>query len=87
MAKNTQIKKRIRQSLSRNRRNSSLRSMLRTAIRRLREAVQSKDISRAKPFFCKATKVIDRVACKKIIHKNKAAREKSRLSSLLKSIT
>lgn len=86
MANTAQARKRARQSVARNMHNSSLRSMLRTAIKRVRSAIDSGDKAAAADVLQKATSVIDRVADKNIIHKNKAARHKSRLSAAIKSL-
>lgn len=86
MANTAQARKRARQSVARNMHNSSLRSMLRTAIKRVRSAIDSGDKVAAAEVLQKATSVIDRVADKNIIHKNKAARHKSRLSAAIKSL-
>jgi len=86
MANTVQARKRARQSVERNKHNSSLRSMLRTAIKRVRQAVDAGDQTAANEVFRKATSVIDRVADKNIIHKNKAARHKSRLAAAIKAI-
>jgi small subunit ribosomal protein S20 len=63
-----------------------MRSMLRTAIKRVRQAVDAGDKAAANDVFKQASSVIDRVADKQIIHKNKAARHKSRLSAAIKAI-
>jgi small subunit ribosomal protein S20 len=60
--------------------------MFRTAIKRVRTAIESGDKAAAADVLQKATSVIDRVADKNIIHKNKAARHKSRLSAAIKSL-
>jgi small subunit ribosomal protein S20 len=86
MANTAQARKRARQSVALNKHNSSLRSMLRTAIKRVRTAIETGDKSAAADILQKATSVIDRVADKNIIHKNKAARHKSRLSAAIKSL-
>lgn len=86
MANTAQARKRARQSVARNMHNSSLRSMLRTAIKRVRSAIDTGDKAAAAEVLQKATSVIDRVADKNIIHKNKAARHKSRLSAAVKSL-
>ena len=86
MANTAQARKRARQSVALNKHNSSLRSMLRTAIKRVRTAIESGDKSAAADILQKATSVIDRVADKNIIHKNKAARHKSRLSAAVKAL-
>ena len=86
MANTAQARKRARQSVALNKHNSSLRSMLRTAIKRVRTAIETGDKSAAADILQKATSVIDRVADKNIIHKNKAARHKSRLSAAVKAL-
>ncbi|MDP4836361.1 MAG: 30S ribosomal protein S20 [Burkholderiales bacterium] len=86
MANTAQARKRARQSVALNMHNSSLRSMLRTAIKRVRSAIDTGDKAAAAEVLQKATSVIDRVADKNIIHKNKAARHKSRLSAAIKSL-
>jgi len=86
MANTAQARKRARQSVARNKHNSSLRSMLRTSIKRVRSAVAAGDQTAAVAVFQKTTSVIDRVADKNIIHKNKAARHKSRLAAAIKAM-
>ena len=85
MANTAQARKRARQSVALNKHNSSLRSMLRTSIKRVREAIEAGDKAAANLVLQKTTSIIDRVADKNIIHKNKAARHKSRLSAAIKS--
>ena len=86
MANSAQARKRARQAETRRARNVSLRSEFRTAIKSVRKAVQSGDKAQAQEAFAKAQKVIDRIADKGIVHKNKAARDKSRLSAAVKAI-
>jgi len=86
MANTAQARKRARQSVARNKHNASLRSTLRTAIKRVREAIAAGDQTAASTVFQKSTSVIDRIADKNIIHKNKAARHKSRLSAAIKAM-
>lgn len=86
MANTAQARKRARQSVARNKHNASMRSMLRTSIKRVRQAVDAGDKATAEEIFRKATSMIDRVADKNIIHKNKAARHKSRLAAAVKSL-
>lgn len=86
MANTAQARKRARQSVARNKHNASMRSMLRTSIKRVRQAVEAGDKAAAEEIFRKASSVIDRVADKNIIHKNKAARQKSRLAAAVKSL-
>lgn len=86
MANTAQARKRARQSVARNMHNSSLRSMLRTSMKRVRAAISAGDKVEANEALRKTTSVIDSVADKKIIHKNKAARHKSRLNAAVKAI-
>jgi len=86
MANSAQARKRARQSVARNKHNASLRSMMRTAIKRVRAAIAAGDKAAATQVLQSATSVIDRVADKNIIHKNKAARHKSRLSAAIKAL-
>ena len=86
MANTAQARKRARQSVALNKHNSSLRSMLRTSIKRVREAIEAGDKAAANLVLQKTTSIIDCVADKNIIHKNKAARHKSRLSAAIKSL-
>lgn len=86
MANTAQARKRARQAVVRNKHNSSLRSMLRTSIKRVRQAIETGDKAAATVVFQKTTSVIDRIADKNIIHKNKAARHKSRLASAIKAL-
>ena len=87
MANTAQARKRARQSVRSNAHNSSLRSTLRTAIKSVRKAIAAGDKAAAATVFRSATSTIDRIADKKIIHKNKAARHKSRLSAALKALS
>jgi len=86
MANSAQARKRARQSVARNQHNASLRSMLRTSIKRVRQAIAAGDKAVATEVFQKTTSVIDRIADKNIIHKNKAARHKSRLAGAIKAL-
>ncbi|NYT59508.1 30S ribosomal protein S20 [Alcaligenaceae bacterium] len=86
MANTAQARKRARQSVERNKHNASLRSMLRTSIKRVRQAIEAGDKAIAAEVFQKTTGIIDRVADKNIIHKNKAARHKSRLAAAVKAL-
>lgn len=86
MANTAQARKRARQADARNKHNASLRSMMRTSIKRVRHAIEAGDKEAANASFIKATSALDRVADKNIIHKNKAARHKSRLAAAIKAI-
>ena len=79
MANTAQAKKRARQAETHRLRNASLRSMLRTYIKRVVKAIGSGDKAKAESEYQTAVPVIDRMARKGLIHSNKAARHNSRL--------
>jgi small subunit ribosomal protein S20 len=87
MANSAQARKRARQATEANLRNSALRSKLRTAIKAVRKAIDTGDQAKANEVFKQSAKTLDIIADKKIIHKNKAARHKSRLASAIKSLS
>jgi len=76
-------KKRLRQDEKRRLRNRSARSTLRSAIKGFQSAAAEGDAEAKDTRFRLAVKKIDQAAAKKLIHKNAAARLKSRLSKLL----
>ena len=86
MANIASARKRARQDVKLNAANSSLRSTLRTAIKSARKAINAGDKATAEAVYRAATSTIDRIADKKIIHKNKASRHKSRLAAALKAM-
>jgi small subunit ribosomal protein S20 len=86
MANSAQARKRARQATKQRSHNMSLRSTLRTAIKKVQKAVDAGDKNAAQAVFKESQGVIDSIADKKIIHKNKAARHKSRLSAAIKAL-
>ncbi|AIO65092.1 30S ribosomal protein S20 [Burkholderia oklahomensis] len=86
MANSAQARKRARQAAKANSHNSALRSKFRTAIKAVRKAIDAGDHAKAAEVFKVATKTIDTIADKKIVHKNKAARHKSRLAAAVKGL-
>ncbi len=86
MANTAQARKRARQSDKQRDHNASLRSELRTAIKRVAKAIEVGDKAVAQAAFIASTSIVDSIADKKIIHKNKAARHKSRLSAAIKAM-
>jgi small subunit ribosomal protein S20 len=86
LANTIQAKKRARQAEAHRQRNSALRSMLRTHIKKVLKAVELKNKDAARAAFTEAVSVIDRVANKGLIHKNYAARHKSRLNSHIRAL-
>ena len=86
MANTNSARKRSRQAEKQRRHNAGLRSTLRTAIKDVNKAIASGDKDGAKQALQRSTAVVDRIADKKIIHKNKAARHKSRLAAAIKAM-
>jgi len=86
VANSPQAKKRARQNEKARKHNASLRSVVRTYIKKVIAAVEAGDVAVAKAAFEAAVPVIDRMADKGIIHKNKAARHKSRLNAQVKAL-
>ena len=86
MANSPQAKKRARQAEKRRTHNASLRSLVRTMIKKVDAAIGSGSAEEAKSAYDSAVPVIDRMADKGILHKNKAARHKSRLNAQVKAL-
>lgn len=86
MANTPQARKRAKQNEKRRQHNASLRSMVRTYIKRVQAAIATGDQATAQAAYTTAVPVIDRIADKGIIHKNKASRHKSRLNAQIKAL-
>jgi len=80
-------KKRSRQAVKRRLHNASFRSLMRTLVKKVITAINSGDKEAASSAYQKAVPVIDRLVNKGIIHKNKAARHKSRLNARIKALS
>ncbi len=86
MANIASAKKRARQAEKRRQHNQARRSMLRTYIKKVVRAIDAGDKAQAEAAYKAAVPIIDTMAGKGLIHKNKAARHKSRLSSRIKAL-
>ncbi len=86
MANTAQAKKRARQAEETRKRNSSLKSELRTAVKKVRKAIATGDKAAAAKTMQESQAVMDRIADKKIVHKNMVSRTKSRLSTAIKAL-
>lgn len=86
MANIKSAKKRAKQTIVRNARNSAQRSMLRTAVKKVVKALEAKDVAAAEAAFAVAMPILDRYSSRGLIHKNKASRHKSRLSAHIKAL-
>lgn len=87
MANSPQARKRARQNVTRRARNASHRSMFRTYLKKVEAAIDGGDQSAAREALTQAVPVIDSMAGKGVIHKNKAARHKSRLNARIKALS
>lgn len=86
MANTAQAKKRARQAEKSRIRNAGQRSNLRTFIKKILAAVNAGDKEKAQAAFQTAVPIIDSAANKGLIHKNKAARSKSRLNAKIRGL-
>ena len=81
MANSAGSRKRARQAVKRRSHNASLRSMVRTQIKKVRAAIETKNYDDAQAALTVAAPFVDKMVTKGIMHKNKAARIKSRLNA------
>ena len=79
-------RKRARQNIKLNAAHTLLRSKYRTAVKNVEKAVAAGDKDKASALFAKAQSIVDSVSDKGVFHKNKAARDKSRLSAKVKAL-
>lgn len=79
--------KRMRKSEEQRQSNKSVMSALKTDIKKFEAALQSGDSDTARERYAKASRALDKAASKGVIHKNKAANKKSRMSRDLKSLS
>ncbi|MEJ2060216.1 MAG: 30S ribosomal protein S20 [Gammaproteobacteria bacterium] len=87
MANIASAKKRARQAVAHRAHNVALRSRYRTAVKNVLKAVQDGDKAAAADAYRSAVSIIDNTADKGMIHKNKAARHKSRLNAQIKAMS
>lgn len=86
LANSAQARKRARQAENRRQRNASQRTTLRTHIKNVIKAIETGDAEAASTAYQKAVPVIDKSVTKGLIHKNKAARHKSRLGQHVRAL-
>lgn len=86
MAHHKSAIKRIKQNSKRSARNRHVSSTLKTYIKRVRQAVESKDKDAAVAALQAAIPVIDKTATKGVIHASNAARNVSRLTKLVNTL-
>ena len=86
MANSLSAKKRAKQSEDRRQRNASRRSMMRTYLKAVVNAIDANDKSKAESAFKTAVPILDKSSQYGLISKNKAARHKSRLNAQIKAM-
>ncbi|PIV87955.1 MAG: 30S ribosomal protein S20 [Hydrogenophilales bacterium CG17_big_fil_post_rev_8_21_14_2_50_63_12] len=86
MANSAQAKKRARQNTVLRLHNTAQRSAYRTAVKKVRKAIEAGDKGVAQAALQANMSVMDSLADKNIVHKNKASRQKSRLSAAIKAM-
>ncbi len=86
MANTAQAKKRVRQNEKSRQRNASQRSMMRTSIKKVIAVIESKNVAESTKTLQETVAILDKMATKGLIHKNKAARHKSRLNAKIKAL-
>lgn len=86
MANIASAKKKARQAVKHREHNIAQRSMIRSTIKKVVKAVESKDKAAAEAAYKEMVPVLDRYADRGQIHKNKVARHKSRLSAHIKAM-
>lgn len=87
MANTKQAAKRARQSVKHRAHNVAARSRMRTQVKRVVKAAATGDREQTLQAYKEAVPVIDATVSKGLIHRNKAARHKSRLNARLKALT
>ena len=86
MANIKSAKTRAIQAEKRRQHNASRRSMTRTSLKKVIAAIEAGDKESAQTAFTAAQPILDRMASRGLIHKNKAARHKSRLAAQIKAL-
>ena len=86
MANSTGSRKRARQAVKRNKHNSQIRAKVRTYVKKVAYAISAGDKKEAVSGFAAMQKNVDQAVSKGLIHKNQAARKKSRLSTQIKAL-
>ncbi|MFB9886615.1 30S ribosomal protein S20 [Balneatrix alpica] len=86
MANSAGSKKRARQAEKHRKHNASMRSMVRTYLKKTVNAIEAGQVEAAQAAYQAAVPVLDRAADKGLFHKNKAARHKARLNAAIKAL-
>ncbi|MBI5286449.1 MAG: 30S ribosomal protein S20 [Deltaproteobacteria bacterium] len=86
MATHSSALKRHRQSLKRSTRNVAVKSAIKTAIKKVKEAIEEGKTDEAKIALTKATRLLDKAVSKGVFHRNNVSRRVSRLTRAVNSI-
>jgi small subunit ribosomal protein S20 len=87
LANSGQARKRARQAEKKRQHNASRKSLLRTRVKQVVRAIDEGNKEAAEAAYKTAVPIIDSMAATMLIHKNKAARHKSRLNARIKAMT
>ena len=86
MANTNQARKRVRQANKARQRNASQKTSFRSSVKKVLNSISEKNSEQSKKDYLKAVSTMDKLVSKGLIHKNKAARHKSRLNKQIKSL-
>ena len=87
LANTAQARKRVRQSEKARTRNAAQKSNFRTSIKKVLKSLSDKNKDQSNANFKEAMSVMDKLVMKGLIHKNKAARQKSRLNKKIQVLS
>lgn len=87
LANTAQARKRVRQSEKARTRNAAQKSNFRTSIKKVLKSLSDKNKDQSNANFKEAMSVMDKLVMKGLIHKNKAARQKSRLNKKIQELS
>jgi|TARA_B100001146_G_C16121490_1_gene408240 small subunit ribosomal protein S20 len=87
LANTAQARKRVRQSEKARTRNAAQKSNFRTSIKKVLKSLSDKNKDQSNANFKEAMSVMDKLVMKGLIHKNKAARQKSRLNKKIQGLS
>jgi len=86
MANTRSALKRMRQSEKRRVRNAAVRTSVRTAVKTTRTSLAAASVEEARASLARAIQLLDKAVTKGVVHKNAAARKKSRLTRQLNAL-
>ncbi len=86
MANTSQARKRVRQANKARARNASQKTEFRSSVKKVLKSISEKNKGQSSQDYKKAVSIMDKLVTKGLLHKNKAARHKSRLNKQLKNL-